>query len=249
MTFSPSGRPILVKKDCQLFLKRLRKVFPAKLRFFLAGEYGDATERPHYHLVLFGFPSCIHHNTQNDVRGQPDAANCCQWCEIVQSCWPHGHVQGGQFTDEFAQYVCGYVVKKMTVVSDDRVGDRVPEFSLKSTRPGLGSGFVPEIASELLRLDVDLTDCDVPGAIRHGRKVLPLGRYLRKQLREQMYGHADASPLQQMVSAEKLRSVPADKTLDADAQKKLVDGYYLELDGLRARAEARERLFSKKDKL
>ena len=244
---SPSGTPTLVKRDCQNFLKRVRKRFPRKVRFFLAGEYGEMTQRPHYHVVLFGYLLCIHVRTLRDLRGQPDAVACCPHCALIREAWPHGHIEGGQFTDEYAQYVCGYVIKKMG--SDFVKCDRVPEFSLKSLRPALGSGFIPEIASELLRLNVDLTDCDIPVAVRHGRKVLPLGRTLRLKLREQVFGHADASQLQQMVKAEQMRIVPQDKTLDADAQKKLVQGYYLDLDGLRARAESRERLYNERKKI
>ena len=42
-------------RHTQLWLKRLRKVLdPRKVRFFLCGEYGDQTFRPHYHACLFG---------------------------------------------------------------------------------------------------------------------------------------------------------------------------------------------------
>ena len=41
----------------QKFLKLLRKkVAPAKVRYFVVGEYGEKSGRPHYHLALFGFP-------------------------------------------------------------------------------------------------------------------------------------------------------------------------------------------------
>ena len=54
----------LVPRDAQLFIKRLRNNFwdfhtrcrlpVPKLRYYLVGEYGDNTWRPHYHLALFG---------------------------------------------------------------------------------------------------------------------------------------------------------------------------------------------------
>ena len=39
----------LSKRDCQLFMKRLRKnyQYDNKVRFYLAGEYGSQTARPH----------------------------------------------------------------------------------------------------------------------------------------------------------------------------------------------------------
>jgi len=46
----------LVKRDFQLFMKRLRKAYPAvRIRFFHCGEYGEQYGRPHYHAILFGF--------------------------------------------------------------------------------------------------------------------------------------------------------------------------------------------------
>nr|DAK00873.1 MAG TPA: Replication associated protein [Microviridae sp.] len=50
--------PYLVKSDVQKFLKRLRKRLygssKGELRYFLCGEYGDTTYRPHFHLILYG---------------------------------------------------------------------------------------------------------------------------------------------------------------------------------------------------
>lgn len=37
----------------QKFLKRLRKRTPGKIRYFLCGEYGSKTNRPHYHAIIF----------------------------------------------------------------------------------------------------------------------------------------------------------------------------------------------------
>ena len=45
----------LCKRDFQLFMKRLRKRFSDDtIRFFMCGEYGPTTFRPHYHAILFG---------------------------------------------------------------------------------------------------------------------------------------------------------------------------------------------------
>ena len=45
----------LQKRDFQLLMKRIRKKFENdKIRFFMSGEYGSQTFRPHYHAILFG---------------------------------------------------------------------------------------------------------------------------------------------------------------------------------------------------
>lgn len=51
------------KEHCQMFLKRLRINLnrylgrDVNLRFFLCSEYGSKTQRPHYHVLLYNFPS------------------------------------------------------------------------------------------------------------------------------------------------------------------------------------------------
>ena len=47
----PNGT--LVKRDFQLFMKRLRWEMGDGIRFFACGEYGDGNLRPHYHALLF----------------------------------------------------------------------------------------------------------------------------------------------------------------------------------------------------
>lgn len=45
----------LSKRDCQLFIKRLRKHYPDRtLKYICGAEYGKRTGRSHYHFVIFG---------------------------------------------------------------------------------------------------------------------------------------------------------------------------------------------------
>lgn len=60
--------PTLYKKDVQDFIKRLRKnnlkQWKEKIIYYAVGEYGDETERPHYHLIIFN----VHPNTLRDLE-------------------------------------------------------------------------------------------------------------------------------------------------------------------------------------
>lgn len=53
MPLTSDGLPTLVKKDVQDFFKRWR-YYHGDFRYFLAGEYGDHTFRPHYHMIGYG---------------------------------------------------------------------------------------------------------------------------------------------------------------------------------------------------
>ncbi|AZL83000.1 replication initiator protein [Apis mellifera associated microvirus 42] len=202
--FLPEGGT-LVPQHVQLFLKRLRKSWePRRLRFFAVGEYGDQTNRPHYHLALFGYPTC-----RKGLTHVRPGRGCCAVCDGVQSVWssgnkPMGNVYLGGLSKDSAGYVAGYVTKKLTAKDDERLGGRHPEFARMSTRPGLGCGMMDEVASTLLEYPLNLED--VPGVLEYGKgHYLPLGRYLKEQLRLR-YGREKKAPESVIQKAEeKLR--------------------------------------------
>lgn len=174
--------------DYQLWLKRLRRaVEPRRFRYFVVGEYGDQTQRPHYHACLFGL-------------GQFDAGH-------IDRAWGKGLTATFEFNEFTAQYTAGYVVKKLTSKDDPRLRGRAPEFARMSLRPGIGAGAM-EILAEQLHSDAGLDHLantgDVPVYLMVGRKKVPIGRYLRQKLREHM-GMPDGwnEPAKRAYSAEK----------------------------------------------
>ena len=167
-------------EDLQKWLKRLReRMEPQKIRFFACGEYGDESQRPHYHAALFNFPGCA-----RGYSGLAPRGNCrCASCKLVADTWGLGHISVGQLNRESAQYLAGYVVKKMTGKDDARLQGRKPEFARMSLRPGIGAGAMPEVAKASLAVDYVSRTGDAPGGLRHGSRIMPLGRYLRGKLR------------------------------------------------------------------
>jgi len=165
----PNGS--LVRKDAEDFLKRLRfNIHPRKLRVYLCGEYGEHTQRPHYHAALFGL-------------GEHDE-------DIVNQSWGKGHIMLAPLNIATIRYVCGYVTKKLHQHDAD-FGDREPLFDIKSK--GLGRGYVPFITSALDSCGSgrDLLNDDVPTSLRlHGRS-MPLGRYLRDKIRKEVNQNED----------------------------------------------------------
>lgn len=157
----------LVPKDAQDWLKRLRlAIAPRKMRYFLAGEYGDETWRPHYHVAAFGI-------------GALDTG-------VVQDTWSMGHSMLGTLTPASAAYIAGYVTKKMTSKTDVRLAGRHPEFTRMSLKPGIGAEAMEDFARVLESdhgLDWIAGNGDVPHQFKESLKMLSIGRYLRRKLR------------------------------------------------------------------
>lgn len=183
----PAREGNLVRQDVTLFLKRLRKsVAPVRLRFFLAGEYGEVTQRPHYHLALFGYKNCAYgQSTYTKFR-----KNCCTSCDHLRDTWGLGHITCGSLEPDSMQYIAGYVIKKMTSIDDPRLKGRPPEF--RGSSLGLGAGAMDQVAQTIRDFNLDDPNTDVPSVLRHGRKLLPLGRYLKRKLRVELGRSPDA---------------------------------------------------------
>jgi hypothetical protein len=118
--------PTLSKAHLQGFHKRLRaRVAPRRVRFFASGEYGERTERPHYHTILYG------------VRDADE----------IKAAWPFGYARVDPISPAAIAYVAGYCSKKIGWKLEK--GERVdyetgevyeyqPPFVLMSRRPGIG---------------------------------------------------------------------------------------------------------------
>lgn len=180
LTYSPDHLPSdnsLNPRHLQLFIKRLRRALePRVLRFFAVGEYGELHSRPHYHLALFG----VDRDDQT----------------TLDKTWGKGFVDVGDIQQESASYIAGYVVKKLTLPDSPGLNGRHPEFARMSLRPGIGALVVEEIMrvvySQNGSKDIAIRG-DVPDQIHLNGKKVPLGRYIRNQLRD-AYGIAKKTP-------------------------------------------------------
>lgn len=126
----------LVKRDLQLFMKRLRKRLPdQKIRYFACGEYGSKSGRPHYHLILF---NCRLDDVELLVKNERDFRYYTS--DTISSCWSYGFHIITKVTWETCAYVARYVVKKQTGINSS-IYDKYnypPEFTLMSRKPGIG---------------------------------------------------------------------------------------------------------------
>lgn len=155
----------LSPRDVQLFMKRLRKRHVAPLRFFLCGEYGPQTFRPHYHAIIFGLQL-------NDLvpYGMNDLGQMTYQSNFLTSCWsirkapprhgsvtllssdpdyfcePLGRVVVAPATWNTFAYVARYATKKLYGPAAKFYQDfnLTPPFLRMSNKPGIGRRFFDE---------------------------------------------------------------------------------------------------------
>lgn len=176
--FSDQQTMTLFKRDVQLFFKRLRSNTGQKIRYFLSGEYGTSTMRPHYHAIVFGLDPGPLDLQYVDSRGSPfyrsalvervwsaeydfnklelavkrkdfDRVNYCTETDYYRI----GNVLLSPVSWDTCAYTARYVVKKLTGKGAsfyDEYGLAVP-FSLSSRRPGIGRQYYDDYKDEIFR--------------------------------------------------------------------------------------------------
>lgn len=138
----------LVKADLQKFMKRLRKEFGNGVRFFACGEYGEKTNRPHYHLLLlnkdFVDKKPVSSGSEYTLYASP----------LLSKLWTFGTHAIGDVNFESAAYVARYCTKKITgPKAAEHYNGRQPEFLVMSRRPGIGTGYLEKYHDEIYTHD------------------------------------------------------------------------------------------------
>ena len=187
---------ILDKRHVQLFFKSLREGYERKFgrrpyavpiyydesldreielgtRFFMAGEYGDKTFRPHYHICLLNTPL-------PDVY---DFATTSTGCTLyrspwLESLWKFGFVTIGKLTYKSAAYVARYCMKKAggyTREQYESIG-LSPEFTNCSRRPGIGFLYCMKYGDHIFENDSIV----LPSISKDQKNVQSIPRYFDK---------------------------------------------------------------------
>lgn len=130
-----SMTPQLQKKDVQDFLKRLRirvdtlyqqegesvlnRTARPKIKYFICGEYGTDTFRPHYHGIFFNLPYNMEtlHNEQRLLK-------------LVRDTWQNGMIKIDKVNTERLQYVTKYMINQYEEVMQN------PPFRIMSKHLG-----------------------------------------------------------------------------------------------------------------
>lgn len=160
------------------FIKRLRKAAGenrgqkigtdsrSNIRYLACGEYGETTQRPHYHAVLFncGFRDAF--QVGGELFESPE----------LKRLWPYGANRIGQATAASATYVGQYAMKKQGRGDfNPLTGEERPApFLRMSLRPAIGLDWLRRYSQDLLHGFM----VDAQGTKR------PIPRYYRKKTDE-----------------------------------------------------------------
>lgn len=142
----------LDKKDLQKFFKRLRHHFDGvryvrdiktnnmvnPIRYYACGEYGDQSDREHYHACVFNLDI-------DDLEFYKYSGEYSLYIsKTLDDIWQKGHVIIGSVTFDSAAYCARYMLKKQKgkdkkpLVREETGEILEPEFVTMSRRPGLG---------------------------------------------------------------------------------------------------------------
>lgn len=139
------------------FFKRLRKRAQdsrrsfdrnhrAGIRYFACGEYGEQTERPHYHAILF---NCAFKDEK--ISGRNDDGTDLYTSATLRELWPFGHHKYGEANAAAAGYIAQYNLKKQWGGTDYYInGVQVPPpFLRMSRKPAIGTEWLAQYRDDL----------------------------------------------------------------------------------------------------
>lgn len=164
------------------FVKRLRNKFrDCQIDFYLSGEYGDSSFRPHFHLICYNVPLDDLEYWKSNEFGDPYYTS-----DTIEKIWSKGFCTISPFTWLGAAYTASYVQKKRDgrMLCEYTAVGLTPERCFSSRRPGIAHDFYLEHYFDLWKNDGMKVSRSVNST---GHLGIP--RYFRKLAEK--YGHFD----------------------------------------------------------
>ena len=155
----------LEKQDIVNFVKRLRtfisrsdtlrKYYPElynkKISYLYCGEYGHKFNRPHYHIIIFGFDFPDKVYLKDSKSGDEMYTS-----EMLSKLWSFGFHTIGKMSMASAMYCASYITKFVSMSErEDLYTDKItgemkqPEFGHASRRPALGLNWLLKYSSDI----------------------------------------------------------------------------------------------------
>lgn len=141
----------LCPDDFVKFMKRLRYYYTKnEIRFYMCGEYGSKTLRPHYHAIVFGLDL-------DDLKPlkQSGTGNQLFESELLNKAWKKGFINVAPATYETMSYTARYIMKKRKG-KDSAEYDQfniVPEYVNMSRMPGIGFQYYQDNKEKIYKND------------------------------------------------------------------------------------------------
>ena len=182
----------LIKRDFTLFMKRLRKKRKSNkqnpIRFYMCGEYGEKSDRPHYHAILFNTLFKKEDKIGKNLYTSTELQDLWSWTNPENKSQKEsmGYVSHGDVTFQSAAYVANYVQKKINGKKKDQhykiknpldkktgvyLTHRQQEYAQMSRKPGIAGDWLTQWKDEVYRNDSIHID---------GRKMKPPKYYDRQ---------------------------------------------------------------------
>lgn len=203
----------LYKPHLQKFFKRLRKHFGsgADIRYYACGEYGDHTQRAHYHACIFGI------DFHDKIPFKRTGEHTLYVSETLNKIWGHGHTSVGDITFETAAYTARYVMKKTTgkackryVQLDHETGELIPlvqPFAAMSLRPAIGRRWLEKYHSDIYNANKDFV-------VLRGKKLKPPKYY------DTIYDNIDNDRLEE-IKSQRIRNAEPLSNAELHARAKI----------------------------
>lgn len=123
-----------------------------RIKYYLCGEYGTLSDRPHYHAIMFNVDKLA-----------------------IAECWQYGDIHIGDVTGASLMYTLKYMVKEGKIPKHQN-DDRIPEFSRMSKK--LGSNYLDDERNvKWHKADINRNYIVDLGGIK-----IPLPRYYRERI-------------------------------------------------------------------
>lgn len=138
----------------QAFIKRTRSRLPQRVRFFMCGEYGEETARPHYHAIIFNAEF-----RPWKIEGKSGSNNDFYSNSLLTELWGQGHCTVQPLNAQTVGYCTRYVLDKLTGdLAAQTYGTRTPPYCAVSLKPGIGALWYESFGKEKARQDFVIFD-------------------------------------------------------------------------------------------
>lgn len=160
------------KSDFTRFLKRLRYYYEGfQIQFLQCAEYGEESNRPHHHSIMWGFPIDDMVVYSKNRLGQELFTS-----ETINQIWKKGYCIIGKVTLESANYVARYITKKFKgdlgevdpgtgLKPYERYNSQtgeihtvLPEYLTASRNPSIGKTYHEQFSDDYIHDDTIIVD-------------------------------------------------------------------------------------------